>query len=123
MSIGSRYDDRIIGQPAKFGAKAVRIHIDIDPSEMDKMIKCHHHVVGDAKKVVDQLNLLVERTGAVSLKRLVTSRENLLLVAGIVHEHGPIRMDDLSARSGLNPYTAEGAVLWLAKFDRVQIDV
>lgn len=71
----------------------------------------------------DELNLLVERTGAVSLKRLVTSRENLLRVAGLVHEHGPIRMDDLSARSGLNPYTAEGAVLWLAKFDRVQIDV
>lgn len=71
----------------------------------------------------DELNLLVERTGAVSLKRLVTSRENLLLVAGLVHEHGPIRMDDLSARSGLNPHTAEGAVLWLAKFDRVQIDV
>ena len=55
MSIGSRYDDRIVGQPARFCPDAVRIHIDIDPSEMGKMIKCHHYCVGDAKVVLREL--------------------------------------------------------------------
>lgn len=55
MSIGSRYDDRIVGQPHRFCADAVRIHIDIDPAEMGKMIKCHHYCVGDAKKILREL--------------------------------------------------------------------
>jgi acetolactate synthase I/II/III large subunit len=55
MSIGSRYDDRIIGQAPRFCRNATRIHIDIDPAEMGKMIKCHHYCVGDAKAVLTQL--------------------------------------------------------------------
>jgi acetolactate synthase I/II/III large subunit len=55
MSIGSRYDDRIIGQPSRFCRNATRIHIDIDPAEMGKMIKCHHYCVGDAKAVLSEL--------------------------------------------------------------------
>ena len=80
-------------------------------------------VSAEHRSGASEIDLLVERTGAASIKRLVTSKENILLIARIVHEHGPIRMDDLTARSGLNPYTAEGAVLWLAKFDRINVDV
>lgn len=80
-------------------------------------------VSAENKTEASEIDLLVERTGAAAIKRLVTSKENILLIARLVHEHGPIRMDDLTVQSGLNPYTAEGAVLWLSKFDRVQIDV
>ena len=55
LSIGSRYDDRIVGQPSRFCQNAVRIHIDIDPAEIGKMIRCHHHCVGDARAVVREL--------------------------------------------------------------------
>ena len=55
LSIGSRYDDRIVGQPSRFCRNAVRIHIDIDPAEIDKMIQCHHYCVGDARAVVREL--------------------------------------------------------------------
>ncbi len=55
MSIGSRYDDRIIGQAPRFCRDAVRIHIDIDPAEIGKMIRCHHHCVGDARAVLREL--------------------------------------------------------------------
>lgn len=55
MSVGSRYDDRIVGQADQFGRNATRIHIDIDPSEMGKMIKCHHTCVGDAREVLEAL--------------------------------------------------------------------
>ncbi|MGA1194339.1 MAG: biosynthetic-type acetolactate synthase large subunit [Kiritimatiellia bacterium] len=55
MSIGSRYDDRIIGQAAKFCRDAVRIHIDIDIAEINKMINVHHYCIGDARLVVEEL--------------------------------------------------------------------
>jgi len=55
MSVGSRYDDRIIGQAPKFCADATRIHIDVDKSEFGRMIKCHHYCEGDAKTVIAEL--------------------------------------------------------------------
>lgn len=55
MSIGSRYDDRITGQAAKFCPNAVRIHIDIDWAEINKMIRVHHYCVGDARTIVEEL--------------------------------------------------------------------
>ena len=60
MSIGSRFDDRIVGQPHRFCKDAIRIHIDIDPSELGKMIKCHHYYVGDARRAVEELNKQVQ---------------------------------------------------------------
>ena len=55
MSIGSRYDDRIVGQPHRFCKDAVRIHIDIDEAEIGKMIQCQHWCVGDAREIVEEL--------------------------------------------------------------------
>ncbi len=56
INIGSRFDDRIIGQADKFCKNAKIIHVDIDPSEMDKMIKPDLKIVGDAKVVLAELN-------------------------------------------------------------------
>jgi len=60
FNIGSRFDDRIIGQPDKFGKNAKIIHIDIDPSEMGKMIEPDLKIVGDAKVALTQLNKLIK---------------------------------------------------------------
>ncbi|MDA7649216.1 biosynthetic-type acetolactate synthase large subunit [Akkermansiaceae bacterium] len=59
LNVGSRFDDRIIGQPDKFCADAKIIHIDIDPAEMDKMIVPDVQIVGDAKAALSQLIPLV----------------------------------------------------------------
>jgi len=61
LNIGSRFDDRIIGQADKFGANAKIIHMDIDPSEMNKMIRPDVQVIGDAKASLIKLNKKVER--------------------------------------------------------------
>jgi acetolactate synthase-1/2/3 large subunit len=61
LNIGSRFDDRIIGQADKFGANAKIIHIDIDPSEMNKMIRPDVQIIGDAKASLISLNKKVER--------------------------------------------------------------
>ena len=55
ISIGSRFDDRIIGQPHRFCRNAVVIHVDIDPGECGKMIKPDHFIHGDARLVAEEL--------------------------------------------------------------------
>jgi acetolactate synthase-1/2/3 large subunit len=60
INIGSRFDDRIIGQPAKFCKDASIIHIDIDPAEAGKMIQPDVMIVGDAKAA---LNAIIPHVG------------------------------------------------------------
>ena len=55
MSIGSRFDDRIIGKADRFCRDAVRIHIDIDRGEFGRMITCHHYCLGDARAILEEL--------------------------------------------------------------------
>jgi len=61
LNVGSRFDDRIIGQADKFGANAKIIHIDIDPSEMNKMIVPDVQIIGDAKAALIELNKRVSK--------------------------------------------------------------
>ncbi len=60
LAVGSRFDDRIVGQQDRFCRDAVRIHIDVDSAEMGKMIPCHHTCVGDARTVLQELLLHVD---------------------------------------------------------------
>ena len=55
LSIGSRFDDRIIGRAERFCRDAVRIHVDIDRGEFGRMIECDIYCHGDARKVTDAL--------------------------------------------------------------------
>ena len=55
-SIGSRFDDRITpGDITKFCPGAVKLHIDIDPAEMGKILSPDARVIGDAKLVCQEL--------------------------------------------------------------------
>ncbi|HUX52367.1 MAG TPA: biosynthetic-type acetolactate synthase large subunit [Spirochaetia bacterium] len=56
MSIGSRWDDRIIGKADVFCKDAKKIHIDIDPAEINKMIQVDIAIIGDARHVVESLS-------------------------------------------------------------------
>jgi acetolactate synthase-1/2/3 large subunit len=55
MSIGSRWDDRINGNPKKFCVKAKKLHIDIDPAEIGKIVKPDAFAIGDAKLILQEL--------------------------------------------------------------------
>jgi len=61
MSIGSRWDDRICGKYSAFCPDAVKIHVDIDPAEINKMIRPDCSIVGDARLVVEDLLPLVRK--------------------------------------------------------------
>lgn len=56
MSIGSRWDDRIVGRLKDFCPTAVKIHVDIDPAEIGKMVVPDCAIVGDARLVIEELN-------------------------------------------------------------------
>lgn len=55
ISIGSRFDDRLTGNPKTFAKNAKVAHIDIDPAEIGKIISGDIPVVGDAKKALQML--------------------------------------------------------------------
>lgn len=55
LSIGSRFDDRIVGDPSKFCSNATKIHIDIDEGEIGKMIKPDLSCVADARVALEEL--------------------------------------------------------------------
>ncbi|MBT3275593.1 MAG: biosynthetic-type acetolactate synthase large subunit [Spirochaetales bacterium] len=61
MSIGSRWDDRITGKVSEFCSDAVKIHIDIDPSEINKILQVECAIVGDARNVVEAIAAIAER--------------------------------------------------------------
>lgn len=61
MSIGSRWDDRITGKLEVFCKNAVKIHIDIDPAEENKVLQPDAFLCGDAKLVLEQLLPLVSK--------------------------------------------------------------
>ena len=55
IAIGARFDDRATGKVAAFCPQAKIIHIDIDPSELDKIKNAHIGITGDVAAVLEQL--------------------------------------------------------------------
>lgn len=55
LSFGMRFDDRVTGKLAAYAPRARKIHIDIDPAEIDKNVKVDVGLVGDLKAVLEQL--------------------------------------------------------------------
>src|SRR3954453_2728243 len=55
IACGMRFDDRVIGSPATYALKAKKIHIEVDPAEINKNIKVDVALVGDLREVLEQL--------------------------------------------------------------------
>ena len=60
IAAGVRFDDRATGKVAAFCPNARIIHIDIDPSELDKIKTAHVGIVGDVRQALEALLPLVE---------------------------------------------------------------
>jgi acetolactate synthase-1/2/3 large subunit len=55
IACGMRFDDRVTGTTATYALKAKKIHIEVDPSEINKNIKVDVALVGDLREVLEQL--------------------------------------------------------------------
>ncbi len=56
INIGARFDDRITGKLDSFSPKSKKIHIDIDPSSVNKNVEVDVAIIGDASKVLKIIN-------------------------------------------------------------------
>jgi len=61
IAIGTRFDDRVTGDPDAFAPHAKVIHADIDPSEIGKIRSVEVPIVGDARIVLEQLNRKLDK--------------------------------------------------------------
>jgi acetolactate synthase-1/2/3 large subunit len=55
INIGARFDDRITGKIAEFSPKSKKIHVDIDPSSINKSVRVDLPIIGDAGQVLDDM--------------------------------------------------------------------
>ena len=61
VAVGMRFDDRVTGRLDKYAKQAKIIHLDIDPSEIDKNVKATVPVWGDCKETLPLLTKLIEK--------------------------------------------------------------
>jgi acetolactate synthase-1/2/3 large subunit len=55
IALGMRFDDRVTGRVETYAVRARKIHVDIDPSEIGKIIKVDLGIVGDVAEVLSRL--------------------------------------------------------------------
>ncbi|GEQ06822.1 biosynthetic-type acetolactate synthase large subunit [Staphylococcus gallinarum] len=55
INFGSRFDDRLASKPDEFAPNAKIVHVDIDPSEINKIIKVDLGIVADCKATLEAL--------------------------------------------------------------------
>ena len=59
LAFGVRFDDRVTGKVDKFCEHGTIVHIDIDPSEINKNRKVHLPIVSDLREALEKLNALL----------------------------------------------------------------
>ncbi|MCD7845433.1 MAG: biosynthetic-type acetolactate synthase large subunit [Oscillospiraceae bacterium] len=73
IAFGCRFSDRVALNPATFAQNAKIVQVDIDRSEINKNVQTDHHIVGDAKRVLQLLNERVEQQEHEAWKKYVFS--------------------------------------------------
>ena len=60
IAVGARFDDRVTGNLDRFAQKSKKIHIDIDPSCIGKNVAVDVPIVGDAKRILSDMNEMAQ---------------------------------------------------------------
>jgi acetolactate synthase I/II/III large subunit len=60
IALGMRFDDRVTGNLKTYAANARKIHVEIDPAEINKNVKVDVALVGDLRRIVQELLARVE---------------------------------------------------------------
>jgi acetolactate synthase-1/2/3 large subunit len=121
ISIGSRFDDRIVGQPGRFCQDAIRVHIDVDHAEIHKMIRCHHWCVGDARLILEELLKHVTRLDTADwIKRLDGYKKKFPLKyrkqGGLKMQHVLDELDKLTDSRAVISTDVGQHQMWAAQF-------
>lgn len=102
IGLGMRFDDRVTGKVTDFAPHAKVIHIDIDPSEINKIIPADAPVVGDAKEALKALLPLVEQrrhdSWLAEFKELDKQEYEKVIKDDLYPEEGQIKMGEVIRR-------------------------
>lgn len=113
IAIGMRFDDRVTGRLDKYAKQAKVVHLDIDPSEIDKNVQTTVPVWGDCKETLPALTELIqERTHSEWLAKFnnYTSKEVEAVINAELHpESGELTMGEVIHQ--LNQLTNGDAVI------------
>ena len=71
VAIGVRFDDRVTGALDKFAPHAEIIHVDVDTSSLNKNVRVHIPILGDARSVMRQMLEMLPEESADARERLV----------------------------------------------------
>jgi acetolactate synthase-1/2/3 large subunit len=75
IACGMRFDDRVTGTLASYATKAKKIHIEVDPAEINKNVKVDVALVGDLREVLEELlPRIAGRDGSAWLKAIDASK-------------------------------------------------
>ncbi|WP_028234888.1 biosynthetic-type acetolactate synthase large subunit [Pseudobutyrivibrio sp. MD2005] len=60
IAIGTRFSDRVLGNPEKFASNAKILQFDVDPAEINKNIMTDHSIIGDVKEILSRMNKILD---------------------------------------------------------------
>ena len=61
IAVGTRFSDRVLGNPKTFAKKAKILQLDVDPAEINKNVVVSSQVIGDVNEILKKLNSVVEQ--------------------------------------------------------------
>jgi acetolactate synthase-1/2/3 large subunit len=123
MSIGGRWDDRITGRLSDFCTGAVKIHIDIDPAEFNKIIRPDVSILGDARLVVEDLIPQIEMADTADWLEQCDKWRNLYPLrypkqGGLRAQHVLDRLDAITQGDAIITTDVGQHQMWAAQFCR-----
>ena len=99
IAVGMRFDDRVTGNLETYARQAKIIHMDIDPSEINKNVKVDVAVLGDCKETLAELTKLVRKAKHTDWiasfdEHAKTEFENVI-AKELFPESGPLNMGEV----------------------------
>jgi len=85
LAFGMRFDDRVTGNLASYAPNAKKIHIEIDPSEINKNVRADVALIGDLKEVLQLLLPLLPKNSDASWLKEINASKGTAAVRDIIN--------------------------------------
>ncbi len=85
LAFGMRFDDRVTGNLAQYAPNAKKIHIEIDPSEINKNVRADVALIGDLKEVLELLLPLLPKNSDTNWLREINAKKGDAAVRDIIN--------------------------------------
>ena len=98
IAVGCRFSDRVALDPNTFAKQAKIVQIDIDRAEINKNVETDHHIIGDAKQVLELLLERLEQQNHEEWKKYVFSFKTETEYDEVSNRLTPKQISDVIAR-------------------------